>query len=80
MSKNIQIVNLNETAETADLSPIHEATNETPAEQPDTQQPPPTENPDNEVADDIDTDELEEMLKDLKQVKKQNKQPAKRAC
>ena len=79
MSKNIKIVNLNENAETADLSPVHEATNdEAPAEQADTQQPPPTENPDGDVADDIDTDELEEMLKDLKQVKKQNKQPAKK--
>ena len=79
MSKNIKIVNLNENAQTADLSPVHEATNdEAQAEQADTQQPPPTENPDGDVADDIDTDELEEMLKDLKQVKKQNKQPAKK--
>ena len=78
MSKNINIVNLNENAETADLSPIREATNETPADQPDTQQPPPTEIPDNGVADDVDTDELEAMLKDLKQVKKLNKQPAKK--
>ena len=51
MSKNINIVNLNENSEPVDLSPIHEATNETPAEQPDTQQQPPTEIPDNEVAD-----------------------------
>ena len=60
------------------MSPIREATNETPADQPDTQQPPPTEIPDNGVADDFDTDELEAMLKDLKQVKKLNKQPAKK--
>ena len=60
------------------MSPIHEATTEAPAEQPEAQQPPPTEIPDNGVADDVDTDELEEMLKELKQVKKQTKQPAKK--
>ena len=79
MSKNINIVNLNENSEPVDLSPIHEAAiDEAPPEQPVTQQTPPAENPDNDVADDIDTDELEEMLKDLKQVKKENKQPAKK--
>ena len=56
------------------MSPIVESVDELPPEQP----PPATEVPEGDVPDDIDTDELEDILKDLKQIKKQNKVPAKK--
>ena len=75
MSK-VKVVNLNETPEIVELSPVAETPDEVQAEQ--VEQPPPTETLDGEAAEDIDTDEQETMLKDLKQIKKQNKQPAKK--
>ena len=77
MTKKIPVVNFNETPEIVELQPIEEAAVD---EQPNEIEPPPSpiEEPDGKGADDIDTDELEDMLKDLKQIKKQNKMPPKK--
>jgi len=73
MSKNIKVVNINENPEITELNPITES-----VEEPQVDPPPPTETPEADAPDDIDTDELETMLKDLKQIKKQNKVPPKK--
>ena len=67
MSKNINVVNLNDNPEIIDT--VDDGQDDP---------GPTTETPETEVPGDIDTDELEGMLKDLKQIKKQNKAPAKK--
>jgi len=73
MSKSIKVVNINENPEITELTPVTETVDE-----PQVDPPPPVETPEVDAPDDIDTDELENMLKDLKQIKKQNKVPPKK--